>query len=85
MRAAFSMRWLMWLGVCSYSVYLWNYPFFRLMEMGKWPFGGVAAVACSMAVAVASFYWFEQPMRGWLRRERTEKIKQLQRATVESP
>lgn len=72
-KRALSAKWLTWFGVCSYSLYLWHYPFFHLMVEDAWPFGTFAAVLCSFAVAVASFYWFEQPMRAWLRGERGSK------------
>lgn len=66
-RDLLSARWLVWLGACSYSIYLWHYPFYVLINSGAWPFGNAAALACALLVGTASFYWFERPMRAWLR------------------
>jgi len=68
-RKLLSARWLTWFGMCSYSLYLWNYPFFRTVLHGNWPFSAfanISALLCSIAVSAASFYWFEQPIRAWL-------------------
>ena len=52
------------LGLWSFSLYLWQHPFFRLI--GKAPIALLLAgvVAC----ALASFYLIEQPARRWLNR-----------------
>jgi peptidoglycan/LPS O-acetylase OafA/YrhL len=62
-----SLRWMTWLGTCSFSLYLWHYPFFTLINHGAWPFGRVAAVLCALAIGTASFYWVEKPLRSLLR------------------
>lgn len=66
-RELLSTRWLMWLGTCSYSLYLWHYPFFVLINRGLWPYGKLAALICALAIGAASFYFFERPMRALLR------------------
>jgi peptidoglycan/LPS O-acetylase OafA/YrhL len=66
-RNLLSMRWLRWLGTCSFSIYLWHYPFYVLLHRGAWPFGRVSALACGVAAGALSFYLFEQPMRTLLR------------------
>lgn len=67
LRRVLSTRWIAWFGVCSYSIYLWHYPFFFMANHGYWPWGRVAGFAAAMLVSITSFYWFEQPMRAWIR------------------
>lgn len=57
-------RWvpLRLMGIWSYSIYLWQQPFYRLGEV--WP--PVLALLAAMLVGLASYYWFEQPTRRWL-------------------
>jgi peptidoglycan/LPS O-acetylase OafA/YrhL len=55
-------RWLRWLGVVSYSIYLWQQPFFRGIPMIGKPLGALGAVAAG----VMSFYLLERPVRSWL-------------------
>ncbi len=62
-----SARWLRWLGTCSFSIYLWHYPFYVLVQRGAWPFGRPLALVCGVALGALSFYWFERPMRSLLR------------------
>jgi peptidoglycan/LPS O-acetylase OafA/YrhL len=52
------------LGVWSFSIYLWQQPFY----MYKTVFSGgtVIAMTAVMAVALFSFYILEQPCRSWL-------------------
>ncbi len=66
-RRALSARWLTWFGLCSYSIYLWHYPFFFLANHGYWKWGPIAGFGAALLVSVASFYLFEQPMRAWIR------------------
>ena len=62
---------LVWLGVRSYSVYLWHYPMVfvvpwiqRQVGVDFGHYGRVAvAVALTMALAMASYRFVEQPMR----------------------
>ncbi len=64
------------LGVISYSLYLWHLPI-RMLAMRLWPWGQVGVslghsmvypLALSLAVAVASFFCFEMPMRRAIKR-----------------
>jgi peptidoglycan/LPS O-acetylase OafA/YrhL len=63
-RRALSTKALTWVGLISFSLYVWQQPFslgrqhpviLRLIPLS-------AALAC----ALASFYWVEQPLRRWL-------------------
>ena len=49
-----------WLGLISYSVYLWQQPFYRLHLPYK------SGLVLSLIVGTASFYFFESPIRRWL-------------------
>jgi peptidoglycan/LPS O-acetylase OafA/YrhL len=51
---------LRWLGLVSYSVYLWQQPFYR----AHLPYH--VGLILSLTVGVASFYLFESPIRRWL-------------------
>lgn len=50
------------LGLWSYSIYLWQQPFY--IYRASFPPG--VALLLAMGVSVASFYLFEKPMRTWL-------------------
>jgi peptidoglycan/LPS O-acetylase OafA/YrhL len=52
------------IGLWSFSLYLWQHPFFRLIGHAPEPLLLAGAVAC----ALASFYAIEQPARRWLNR-----------------
>jgi peptidoglycan/LPS O-acetylase OafA/YrhL len=63
---ALSVRPLAALGLCSYSIYLWQHPFYRLELRGMlppWP-----ALALGVAAGIVSFRYVEQPARRWLNR-----------------
>jgi peptidoglycan/LPS O-acetylase OafA/YrhL len=52
------------IGLWSFSLYLWQHPFFRLIGRAPEPLLLAGAVAC----ALLSFYLVEQPARRWLNR-----------------
>ncbi len=62
---------LTWLGVCSFSIYIWHYPFFHLAD--RWHMGHLAGLTAALAISAASFYLYEQPMRQWIRRMGTTR------------
>ncbi|HEX6636201.1 MAG TPA: acyltransferase [Steroidobacteraceae bacterium] len=51
-------------GLWSFSIYLWQQPFFTLVE--DHVLGRGIAFTCAMAVGIASFYLYEAPVRTWL-------------------
>jgi peptidoglycan/LPS O-acetylase OafA/YrhL len=55
---------LVMFGMWSYSIYLWQQPFYRfsfLHESNRWP-----ALLLGIGAGLASFYFIEQPARRWL-------------------
>lgn len=59
---ALEWRPLCLLGVWSFSVYLWQHPFYIYQD--AFPAG--VALLCAMMVGLVSFYLYEKPMRSWL-------------------
>ncbi len=51
-------------GLWSFSVYLWQQPFYA--SKASFPGGPVAALTCAIAVSLLSFYLIEKPCRTWL-------------------
>jgi peptidoglycan/LPS O-acetylase OafA/YrhL len=60
----FSFKPLTTLGVLSYSVYLYQEPFYHEAAKGKQP--ALLMLAFALAAGVASYYMVEQPSRKWL-------------------
>lgn len=59
-----SMAVLRWFGRCSFSLYLWQHPFFMAVEYGGMhPALGLAG---ALLVGTASYYLFETPTRSWI-------------------
>ncbi len=50
------------LGIWSYSIYIWQQPFY----VHKGDFSAGLAFLGALAVGIASFYLFETPLRDWL-------------------
>jgi peptidoglycan/LPS O-acetylase OafA/YrhL len=62
MRRLFSLRWLRALGVASFSLYLWQQPFYMHNEaLGRW-----TALGLALVVGLVSFWCFEDPVRRWI-------------------
>jgi hypothetical protein len=61
-----SLRWLLVIGLISYSLYLWHWPIFVLM---RWTSGLeslpelIAALALTFLMAAASYVFVERPIR----------------------
>ncbi len=60
---------LVWLGAISYGVYLWHWPIFLALngERTGWTGWPLFALRCAATVAVAAASWWllEQPIRRW--------------------
>jgi peptidoglycan/LPS O-acetylase OafA/YrhL len=66
LKGPLSSRPMVMLGLWSYSLYLWQQPFYKFVdERGSAPLPMLAAV---FACALASYYIVEKPARGWLNR-----------------
>lgn len=57
-----STRVLTQFGLLSYSIYLWQQPFFRLS--GKFP--AIVMLAVAIGLGMASYRFVEKPARRWL-------------------
>lgn len=65
-KSVLSFRPLRWLGLLSFSIYLWQQPFYLLVHrngMNTW-----AALLLALLCATASFYLIERPARRYLNR-----------------
>lgn len=62
--ALFQARALRYVGLWSYSLYLWQQPFFLLRA--RHGFSALLCLALAVASALASYYWIERPVRKWL-------------------
>lgn len=63
-RHALAFRPLRLLGIWSFSIYLWQQPFFQF----KGAMAPGVAFAGALLAGIASFYLFENPVRTWLNR-----------------
>jgi peptidoglycan/LPS O-acetylase OafA/YrhL len=58
-------RLLVWIGVVSYSMYIWQEIFLVRPAVDAYPLGKLSAfplnLICVFAVSAASFYWIERP------------------------
>ena len=57
---------LRWIGLCSFSIYLWQQPFYLATYRGAFP--SYVAVSLAIACGVASFFLLERPARAYLNR-----------------
>jgi peptidoglycan/LPS O-acetylase OafA/YrhL len=63
-RTALAHPLLRLLGIWSFSIYVWQQPFYHFRAM----FFPGGALLAALAVSLASFYFFENPLRAWLNR-----------------
>jgi peptidoglycan/LPS O-acetylase OafA/YrhL len=59
-----NIQWLRWLGLLSYSIYLWQQIFYRFSY--AIPFGAFTGFILAIAMGVASFYLLENPLRKYI-------------------
>ena len=65
-KAVLSFRPLRWIGLWSFSIYLWQQPFYLATHRGVMP--AYIAVTLAIACGVVSFYLLENPLRLYLNR-----------------
>jgi peptidoglycan/LPS O-acetylase OafA/YrhL len=65
-RGCFELRPLRVLGVWSFSIYLWQQPFYLLAAEGRMPTW--IAIAVAIAAGIVSFHFVERPLRRYLNR-----------------
>jgi peptidoglycan/LPS O-acetylase OafA/YrhL len=67
LRSFFSLRPLRWIGLISYGLYLWHWPAIVILTPSRVHVNGnalkVVQVAAIFAVAIASYYLVERPIR----------------------
>lgn len=63
-RSALSKKLLCKIGLWSFSIYLWQQPFYSIKS--TLPGGPLVALASAFGVALLSFYMVEKPSRTWL-------------------
>jgi peptidoglycan/LPS O-acetylase OafA/YrhL len=66
LRRFLTLPWLRWLGLVSYSLYLWHYPLWRLGADATSPWVLPAACGVSLCLAALSYHVVERPMRRWI-------------------
>lgn len=54
------------LGLASYSIYLWQQPFYALKQKGLLP--PISALILALLVGLVSYHLFESPLRAYLNR-----------------
>jgi peptidoglycan/LPS O-acetylase OafA/YrhL len=65
-RKAFSLQALTTLGLASYSIYLWQQPFYKASHDD--PAWALPLAGAGIAVGVLSYRLVEKPSRAWLNR-----------------
>lgn len=59
-----SLRFLRWCGMCSFSLYMWQQPFYKAIALYGLPRS--AALLMALVVGAGAFYFFESPVRRYL-------------------
>lgn len=62
-----SRRWMVWIGLISFPLYLWHWPalvFLRLVKVGRpAPIANLAALLVAVLLAWMTMRWIERPLR----------------------
>lgn len=64
LRRIVTFRPLQFVGLWSYSIYLWQQPFYAYRQV--LPGGAVVALTLALLVSLASYYYLERPLRNWM-------------------
>jgi peptidoglycan/LPS O-acetylase OafA/YrhL len=81
--AMFEQAWLRRLGTVSFSLYLWQQPFYQLVHQRGMP--PLLGLALSIAVGLAAFYLIERPARTYLNTRWTGKANPAPPAASDAP
>jgi peptidoglycan/LPS O-acetylase OafA/YrhL len=82
LRNFLSARWFVWFGKRSFSLYLWQQPFFIAVDQNLIPKS--LGLCLGIAVGTLSFVYFEDPLRIKLNRAWSKRRDELARAEAES-
>ena len=66
-RSVFAFSFIRLLGIWSFSIYIWQQPFYKYKITFFHSSSG--ALAMAMIVSLFSFYFFENPIRAWLNKK----------------
>ncbi len=76
-----SFRLLRWLGLMSFSLYLWQQPFYLAMHGSG--MNRILALTLSFICGIVSFYLVEQPARSFLNNYwKSRSVKRMDRAAI---
>jgi len=67
MQRFLNTRLIAWFGIVSYSLYIWQQPFYYSIDH----YGAVTMLAGAIVVGAVISYVYEQPIRAWLNARRT--------------
>lgn len=70
-----SLPMLRWFGLCSYSLYIWQQPFYKAMTSYRW--SPTMTLISAIATGVAAFYLFENPVRRHLNRAWQQRLRRV--------
>ena len=70
MRTGLSFSPLRLLGIGSFSIYLWQQPFYQYKKylFANLPFHAALGLGAAVAIGFLSFYAYENRVRAWLNR-----------------
>lgn len=78
-RNLLSAAWLRWLGVCSFSLYLWQQPFHHAAKQS--PAGSAFYLTAAITAGALSYYLFENPIRmrlnAWWERRQSKAMQSV--------
>ena len=75
-----SLQPLRWFGICSFSLYIWQQPFYKAVTLDGLP--RWAGLALALVVGAGAFYGFEHPVRRWLNTAWQHRRAQLRDSTI---
>jgi peptidoglycan/LPS O-acetylase OafA/YrhL len=78
LRGILELKVLRLMGLWSFSIYLWQQPFYEY----AWviPGGNYVAVVLAISAGFLSFYFLENPLRVWINKRWTKKFQKDQQS-----